>query len=72
MSAACRPAETRRQRGKIGEFLGEFSWVEFDPMGVRGLYLSRCYCYCSLSIGAVNVNSFSVLNVNSQSVLTLD
>ena len=22
---------------KSGEFLGEFSWVEFDPMGVRGL-----------------------------------
>ena len=22
---------------KSGEFLGEFSWVEFDPVGVRGL-----------------------------------
>ena len=22
---------------KSEEFLGEFSWVEFDPMGVRGL-----------------------------------
>ena len=26
---------------KSGEFLGEFSWVEFDPMGVRGLL---CNC----------------------------
>ena len=23
---------------KSGELLGEFSWVELDPMGVRGLY----------------------------------
>ena len=23
---------------KSGEFLGELSWVEFDPMGVRGLF----------------------------------
>ena len=26
---------------KSGEFLGEFSWVEFDPMGVRGLTNSK-------------------------------
>ena len=25
---------------KSGEFLGEFSWVEFDPMGVRGLTIA--------------------------------
>ena len=23
---------------KSGEFLGEFSWVVYDPMGVRGLF----------------------------------
>ena len=23
---------------KSGDILGEFSWVEFDPMGVRGLF----------------------------------
>ena len=22
---------------KPGEFIGEFSWVKFDPMGVKGL-----------------------------------
>ena len=25
---------------KSGEFLGEFSWVEFDPVGVRGLKIN--------------------------------
>ena len=23
---------------KSGEFIGQFLWVEFDPMGVRGLF----------------------------------
>ena len=45
VSAACKTAEMRRLCGEIGEFLGEFSWVEFDPMSVRGL----CFEFISIS-----------------------
>ena len=34
MQASQNALATRRNRG---EFLGEFSWVEFDPIGVREL-----------------------------------
>ena len=35
----CVQASRNADAAKSGEFLGEFSLVEFDPMGVRGLYL---------------------------------
>ena len=28
---------------KSGEFLGEFSWVEFDPVGIRGVNETRSH-----------------------------
>ena len=37
VSVACRPAETRRQRGEIGSVHSQFSWVTGEPMGIKGL-----------------------------------
>ena len=36
---ACRPIFRIRAGNteKSGKFMGEFSWVEFDPVGTRGL-----------------------------------
>ena len=64
VSAACRPAETRRRRGEIVEIpIGEFSWVEFDPMGVRGLFntIDEVFVYTrGVSRGIVVTNIFIV------------
>ena len=50
MSAAALHAGQLKRAGdaaKSGEFLGELSWVEFDPIGVRGL--------CSVSVYSIIV-----------------
>ena len=41
VSVACRPAEKRRHVAKLGKFVGEFSWVTGDPIGVKGLIMEK-------------------------------
>ena len=41
MSAACSSIKRAGDAAKSGEFLGEFSWVEFDPVGVEEGYSTR-------------------------------
>ena len=44
---------------KLGQFIGQFSWVTGDPIGVKGLYAISLYAKFLLCLAELEVLRYS-------------
>ena len=68
VSVVCRSAG---DAAKLGQFIGQFTWVTGDPIGLKGLYNIELILIlsCSLSsVSGIRQSCLQVFNVKSQSL----